>query len=108
MPEGCYAAKMKKTRSVWKRPRLPWNSFDRLDADIRIEGGIPFQGKGENDYDCGDDGLWGTGCTGHNEAHAVAVVVESVLNSRKKYGTTGAVRNMGHVMAADRAAKVNA
>ena len=60
MPEGKYPAQIKLTRERrarwWQRPftRWEWN------VEVGVEGGIPFPGKGENSYDCDDDGLWMT------------------------------------------------
>lgn len=83
MPEGCYPAKITKETRTWKRPRWPW-SRTRTDYRIDIEGGIPHMGKGENSWDCGEDGLWGTG--GTSPENAIANAVESVLRSRNRHG----------------------
>lgn len=90
MPEGCYAAKLTFEKRMWKRPR--WKSFSRETCDIHIPGGIPFLGKGENSYDCGDDGLWGIGSNSHDVEKAIGTVVTSVLESRKRYGNTARVQ----------------
>lgn len=98
MPEGCYKATMTLERRTWKRPRWPWPLI-RHCSGIDIPSGIPFAGKGENAWDCGDDGLYGTGCNSHNESDAVATVVKSVLESRRRYGNTNKVRDAGIIMA---------
>jgi len=61
MPEGCYKTEMREERRTWTRPRWPWRPFTREQQyiEIKIDGGIPFEGKGENSWDCGEDGLWG-------------------------------------------------
>ena len=91
MPEGCYKATMTKETRTWKRSR--WFAFTREMSDIKIPGGIPFQGKGENSYDCGDDGLYGIHSEGHDIPTAISTVVKSVLESRKRYGKTINVQN---------------
>lgn len=107
MPEGSYEATMKRERTSWKRPRLPWPSV-REDSWIDVHGGIPFEGKGENSWDCGGDALFGTGCNGHREEDAVAAVVRAVLHNRRRHGTTSEVRNAGVVWAKDRVTKAGA
>lgn len=83
MPEGTYRATVTPQRQTWKRPR--WVRHTRDSFDIEIPKGIPFAGKGENSWDCGDDGLFGTSAEGTLE-EAIAKVRESVLASRKRYG----------------------
>ncbi len=84
MPEGIYSAFAKIERRTWKRPR--WFAHSRVSTWIDIPKGIPFQGKGENSWDCGDDGLFGTGADGDSIPVAVTKVRESVLRSRRRYG----------------------
>lgn len=86
MPEGSYPCVLKKRTRTWTRARRPFWKKTRVDWDISIDGGIPFMGKGENAWDCGEDGLWGTG--GSSPENAVANAVESVLRSRAKHGET--------------------
>ena len=88
MPEGVYAATAKVERRTWKRPR--WFAFSRIETSVDVPKGIPFAGKGENSWDCDDDGLFGYGVTGDDMAHAIAHGVESVLHSRKRYGQPSA------------------
>jgi hypothetical protein len=84
MPEGSYKAVASFERRTWKRPR--WFATTRLYTDVKVPKGIPFAGKGENSWDCGDDGLFGYGVEGHDIPKAIAHGVESVLKSRKRYG----------------------
>ena len=81
MPEGKYEAVATKKEATRKRPR--WfgktETFVNLDIDI----GIPHEGKGESDYNCGEDSLHGI--SGDNYEHAIARAVQSVLESRRKY-----------------------
>lgn len=46
---------------------------------------LPFSGKGENSWDCGDDGLCGFSPSGTLE-ECIGKTVTSVLSSRKRYG----------------------
>lgn len=52
--------------------------------DLDIAGGIPIEGKGENSWDCGMDGLFG--CSGRTVQDAVGNAVKSVLRDRERYG----------------------
>lgn len=87
MPEGNYRAVFQRQRQTWRRPR--WFSITRESYDIDIPKGIPFAGKGENSWDCDDDGLFGMGAEGTVD-EAVAKVQESVERSRRKYGHASA------------------
>lgn len=82
MPEGVYAATAKVERRTWKRPR--W--FRSVDTSVWLEipKGIPHAGKGENSWDCGDDGLFGIG--GSSVEDAIRRAQESVTRRRQRYG----------------------
>ena len=89
MPEGNYAATAQHERMTWKRPR--WFAKTRIYTNVDVpNGGIPHAGKGENSWDCGDDGLCGYSVEGKSLAKAIAHGVESVLESRKRYGMPSA------------------
>lgn len=83
MPEGTYQGQAKLTNDVWKRPL--WFAKRKTFIWIDIPKGIPHQGKGENSYDCGTDGLFGCGVEGESYEKAIAHVVEVVLRNRRKY-----------------------
>lgn len=83
MPEGSYRAVFQRQRQTWKRPR--WFAAVRESFDIDIPKGIPYAGKGENSWDCGDDGLFGMSAEGTIE-QAVARVRDAVMESRRRYG----------------------
>jgi len=85
MPEGNYPAIAKFEWRCWTRPRWPFHKM-RLSTDVDIPKGIPFQGKGENSWDCGDDGLFGSACSGHNLEKAATTMREIVMRNRHKYG----------------------
>lgn len=87
MPEGCYPATVELRRDTWKRRRSPFTST-MLRANVDIPGGIPHDGKGENSWDCGEDGLFGMTCPAATVEAAVAACVESVLRDRRRYGGT--------------------
>lgn len=83
MPEGSYRAVARDETRIWRR-RWYWPELRRDSVWLDIPGGIPFAGKGENDWDCGDDGLFGIG--GDSVEEAIANAVSSVLRSRRRYG----------------------
>lgn len=87
MPEGVYLAEFTPQRQTWKRPR--WFTYARESFDIKIPKGIPFAGKGENSWDCGDDGLFGMGAEG-TITEAVECVRQTVLERRRRYGQPSA------------------
>lgn len=83
MPEGCYLAMATPERFVWRR-RFYVPDKVRESVWLKIPGGIPSSGKGENSWDCGDDGLCGIG--GEDLEDAIANAVRSSLKERRRYG----------------------
>lgn len=88
MPEGVYSAVARVERCTWKRPR--WFAKARVSVNVDIPKGIPFAGKGENSWDCGDDGLFGYGSEGESIEKAIGKGVTSVLESRRRNGHASA------------------
>lgn len=84
MPEGNYHGKAQFEVYSFKRPR--WFGWKRLSTWIEVPKGIPHSGKGENSWDCGDDGIWATGCEGHDIEKAEENFRQAVMRNRKKYG----------------------
>lgn len=82
MPEGNYVGFAKIEQRRWKRAL--WFPTVRTDYWLEIPKGIPHAGKGENSWDCGDDGLFGIG--GSSLENVIARAVESVMTSRRRYG----------------------
>lgn len=85
MPEGIYPATYKVFESTWKRPR--WPKVKRvIRTDIDLKQPIPFSGKGENSWDCGEDGLWGITIVTNDPQHAARETAQSALETRRKRG----------------------
>jgi hypothetical protein len=63
-----------------------------MQADVKIPGGIPHQGKGENAWDCGDDATFGLGCSARTVPEAIGEVVAVCLKDRRSYGETAETR----------------
>lgn len=87
MPEGAYPCVVMLKNEWWTRKRtgrLVWHR--RNGAEIRMMTPIPFPGKGENSWDCGDDAMHSLHCTAENTEQAIAAAVESVLRSRRRHG----------------------
>lgn len=88
MIEGAYPGRVRFERRTWWRPRLPrwvWQKVSNY-TEFESDRGIPFPGKGENSWDCGMDGLHGTGSEDHDIPKCISKVVASVLHSRERYG----------------------
>lgn len=85
MPEGEYPARALVYDAIRGWERLPWR---QRTAHVRIDvsRGIPFSGKGENSWDCGEDGLWGWSGPARSVGEAIGKVVASVLETRSKRG----------------------
>jgi hypothetical protein len=85
MPERNYPATVRVFESTWKRPRWPWPKRI-VRCDITPDTPIPFPGKGENSWDCGEDATHSMTCMASTEYEAVAKLVESVLRDRHRHG----------------------
>ena len=88
MLEGEYPVTLQRQRQTWWRPRWPWWPLRmvRESLDVRCECGVPFPGKGENSWDCGDDGLFGTAFDVVTPEEACAKYRDVVLDYRRRYG----------------------
>lgn len=82
MPEGTYSAVATIHHVTRKRRR--WLAQASIEVWLEIPKGIPYAGKGENSWDCGDDGLFGIG--GDTVQDAIERAQASVTKSRKRYG----------------------
>jgi hypothetical protein len=82
MPEGFYPAVAKVQRVT--RGFTRWFKHTGQEVTLDIPKGIPYAGKGENSWDCGDDGLFGIG--GDSIEDAIRRARESALESRRRHG----------------------
>lgn len=89
MPEGVYKATFKRFISYWKRPRFPFvQRLHRMSFDIPV--GIPFEGKGENSWDCGMDATFGSTfpIQEHDSIYDIAKrFAIARLQERQRYGS---------------------
>lgn len=83
MPEGNYPAKA--TLSIETRGPSRWFKKVEKVISVDIPQGIPHQGKGENSWDCGEDGIFGYGYGGASFREAADHGTQIVLERRKKY-----------------------
>lgn len=85
MPEGPYEATVELRNDTWKRARSSAHVIRR--AHITVPVGIPFPGKGESEWDCGEDACYGLTCPAATVEEAIAAMVRTVFRSRRKYGS---------------------
>lgn len=85
MPEKVYRAQAQLTDDTWKRPRLPWRRVVRR-AHVEIPEGIPFPGKGENDWDCDDDAQYGATLPAESLEEAETLIRQNILEMRQERG----------------------
>lgn len=89
MPDANYHAVWRHHRDTWKRPRWPWPMV-RDSSEIEIPRGYPvpaFAGKGENSWDCDDDGFFSSRGPYRSPAESVGEYVKSVLRQRERHGS---------------------
>lgn len=103
MPEGSYRAVATPETRTW-RHRWYWPVDRRESVWLDIPGGIPCSGKGENSWDCDDDGLFGCGGATPEEAIAHAVSASLMDRRRQGYDSRGTGRTPALVVNATKAA----
>jgi hypothetical protein len=86
MPEGNYPAVARVQRVT--RGFQRWFKRTGQEVTLDIPKGIPFAGKGENSWDCGDDGLFGIG--GDSIDDAIRRAQAAVTDSRTRHGHASA------------------
>jgi hypothetical protein len=91
LPEGEYLGTLQLERRVWTRRLWPWWPLKhvRVSRDVEVPDGIPFSGKGESEWDCGEDGLFATGFdveTASTDEQACALYAACVLETRVRRG----------------------
>lgn len=86
LDERTYDGTWTLTRETWKRPRWPWLSHERYGSWIDVPHPPAYSGKGENSWDCDDDGIFGSGSKSLTPAGAIGDYVKSVLRYREQYG----------------------
>jgi hypothetical protein len=85
MPERSYPAAAKLLQCTWKRPRWFARSMKRVQIDV--PDGIPFPGKGESSWNCGDDATYSISTGKCNSIpEGVGIMVGTCLASRVKNG----------------------
>jgi hypothetical protein len=86
MPEGGYPATVEIFESVWRRPRWPgvWRRMIR--STVTPDTPIPFPGKGESEYDCGEDATHSMTGAYDTALKAAMGLSESVMRRRIRYG----------------------
>lgn len=83
LPDGNYPARIRFFESQWKRPRWPF--VERMvRADIELHRPIPIPGKGDNDFDQGEDAIYAMTVPAGTVPDAVAAVVQSALRDRRR------------------------
>lgn len=80
--DGPYTGKARREHCEWKR-RFSTKRVDDFVVDMDPPG-LPFPGKGENSWDCGDDAIYGFG--GVSLEAAIAKNVADVKRYRQRYG----------------------
>ena len=76
-----YHGTAERAHSTWKNR---FRTIERDDYTISMTEGIPFPGKGENSWDCGDDAYYGFG--GSTIDKAVANIVTATIQDRTRHG----------------------
>lgn len=86
MPEAGYPALVQINEDTWKRPRWP---FPRrmIRSKLIPDKPIPFPGKGENSWDCGEDAMYSLYGPYDTSLKAAMAASESVMRDRLKYGS---------------------
>lgn len=85
LPEGEYTAHYIESVSQWSRARGRAVSERRYQLDFGSRP-IPLPGKGDNEWDMGEDALYATMFPAESLREAVDSVIDDILQTRLKYG----------------------
>lgn len=88
-----YLCKATGEKCTWKRPRWFADVREYIDISFNADMCHPpqFAGKGENSWDCGDEGIWGTSFQTNNVEDAIEQYKQCVIGYRKRYGNPSKV-----------------
>ena len=88
LTEGHYRGVARFCESTWTRPRFPWwpSRVRLIRADVAFDPPIPLPGKGENDYDQGDDALYDITLPVSTAAEAGSRIAALVEEQRLRHG----------------------
>lgn len=87
MPEARYTGTARVRDCRWKRPRWPLaRRVRRVSIDMDENHAVPIPGKGTTSYNCGQDAIHGHSSANDTVEAAIASLVGSALQARKKYG----------------------
>jgi hypothetical protein len=84
-----YIVKVQIQRHTWKRPR--WFLFEQMRAHYECQPPIPMPGKGESDWDQGDDAIFGGWMNANTPEAAVRLLMARVKNTRERYGLPNSI-----------------
>lgn len=87
MPERAYRAKVEIIERRYKRPRWPFTKvFTTANVDMHEGEQVPLPGKGTMSYNMGQDATYSMSCSESTVDGAVAAMVRSTLERRRRYG----------------------
>lgn len=86
MPEGNYTAQVRHIKQTWTRRRFPFLKKTKAFIEFIFDSGLPIPGKGENDWDMGDDAIMGTSVSANSIEEAIEMVTADALCRRERYG----------------------
>lgn len=83
LPERLYLAQVEESLGIWTRPRWPWPTVAHR-FDFTLIPPVPFPGKGENDWDQGEDAMHSIMVRANDLGQATCKVLESIYRTRKE------------------------
>ena len=86
MPERAYVGCACLSEVTVKRPRWFGRCTPRVTIIMLPGEQVPFPGKGESSWDCGEDGYYESTSPARSISDGVAELVRSVLGRRERYG----------------------
>jgi len=85
-PEASYPVKLTFYRCSWRRLLIPFKK-ETIMVQMDMETPVPIPGKGESDWDCGDDAISSLWCRAANTEEALSILLKDVIRTRRKYGS---------------------
>lgn len=86
MPEGGYHGQVTMRADSWKRPLWFRRTVRRAHVEMDEGQQIPIPGKGENSWDQGEDGIFGSTFPCESFADVERHMIESAMRTRRRHG----------------------
>lgn len=87
LPEATYPVHMEFYRCTRYYTRFSYTTKPYTMSEMKMEKGIKVPGKGESEWNCGDDATFGLWCQADSVPKALSKLLETIVEDRMRYGS---------------------